>query len=68
MKRQQARLTNGRFTRNTLENRFGLSVEACPACGRFNPYPAGGSKPETCHNCGARLAPGGQTEPRHDDE
>jgi len=59
MKRFQARKSNGRFTPNTLENTFGLSIVACPHCGRFNPYPANGKKPETCHACGRGLTPVG---------
>lgn len=41
MKRRQARLTDGRFTRNTLENTFGLRSIIC-ACGAINAY---GRKP-----------------------
>ena len=55
--RYQARKSNGRFTPNTFENTFGLSVIVCPACQRFNPYPAYTRKPEVCHNCGASLTP-----------
>jgi hypothetical protein len=57
--RFQARRGNGRFTRNTMENTFGLSVQTCPwpDCRRFNPRPVGEAPRETCHACGRSLDP-----------
>lgn len=54
-KRYQARKSNGRFTRNTIQNIFGLQVFACPHCGRFNTYGARESRPQICHNCNGPL-------------
>jgi hypothetical protein len=44
---------NGRFTRNTLANTFGLNVEICerPACWRMTPYALGEQKPTVCQAC-----------------
>jgi hypothetical protein len=56
-RRFQSRRGNGRFTRNTLENTFGLSAPVCPVCRSFNPHPAGEPTPEKCHSCGAPLTP-----------
>lgn len=55
--RFQARIGNGRFTRNTMENTFGLSVQTCPwpDCRRFNPRNVGEPPRETCHACGRSL-------------
>ena len=57
MKRFQQRRGNGRFTRNTLENTFGLSVEVCPHCQRLNTRGAGEPPAENCHACGQPLKP-----------
>jgi hypothetical protein len=54
-RRFQARRGNGRFTRNTMENTFGLSVDVCPHCRRFNPRPAYEKAAENCHACGKPL-------------
>ena len=54
-RRFQARRGNGRFTRNTMENTFGLSVQVCPHCNRFNPRDAGTPELETCRACGKSL-------------
>jgi hypothetical protein len=53
MRRFQARRGNGRFTRNTLANTFGLNVEICerPACRRMTPYALGEQKPTVCQAC-----------------
>ncbi len=63
--RFQSRRGNGRFTRNTLENTFGLTVQACPHCGRFNPRAVGEPERETCHACGKPLSGGLPTQ--HED-
>jgi hypothetical protein len=63
MSRLQARRGNGRFTRNTMENTFGLHVDIHEHkadgswCGSFNPWPVGEPRPETCHACGESLPP-----------
>lgn len=49
--RIQSRRGNGRFTRNTPENTFGLSLNICERCGGFNPSPAGEQRPTICHHC-----------------
>jgi len=54
-KRFQARRSNGRFTKNTLENTVGLHCEICPHCRRFNPYGLHEPKPTQCHACGQLL-------------
>lgn len=69
-RRLQDRRGNGRFTRNTTENTFGLHNTICPNpdCRRFNPWPVveldpatgftrPGTKPTHCHACGAALEP-----------
>lgn len=53
--RHQARRANGRYTRNTIENTFGLHVIICPHCNILNPYGVGESKPEKCHACKKEL-------------
>jgi hypothetical protein len=55
--RRQARRGNGRFTRNTMENTFGLHCDVCPndECRRLNPSPVGAPRPTHCHACGAAL-------------
>ncbi len=72
-RRFQSRRGNGRFTRNTMENTFGLHVPVCPdpACRRFNPHSVGTPAPEKCHACGAPMLPttaspnsGGIVDPR----
>lgn len=63
MKRIQSRRPNGRWQRSTLENTFGLSANVCPDCGSFNPCRVGEPKPETCRECGRRLAADGANEP-----
>jgi hypothetical protein len=57
MRRFQARRGNGKFTRNTMENTFGLHCDVCPnqACRRLSPYRVGEPRPQTCHACGASL-------------
>jgi hypothetical protein len=58
-RRFQARIGNGRFTRNTTENTFGLSVAICPwpDCRRFNPRSVGEAPATTCHACGRSMDP-----------
>lgn len=69
MRRLQARRGNGRFTRNTMENTFGLhaGIHERKAdgswCGAFNPSRVGEPRPETCHACGESLI---ASEPRKD--
>jgi hypothetical protein len=68
MKRFQARRSSGRFTRNTLENTFGLRADTCPACNAFVTCRIGEAPPDTCHRCGAvivreKCAHGRCTEP-----
>jgi len=64
MKHHQARRSNGRFIRNTLENTFGLSAPVCPNCRRFNPYRLGlEPKPTHCHACGHPLTEVQQANP-----
>jgi len=57
MKRFQARRGNGRFTKNTMENTFGLHCAGCPHadCRRLNPSRVGEPAPTTCHACGRSL-------------
>jgi len=56
MKRYQARQRNGRFTRNTLENTFGLQVKVCPECRTLaNCWGVNEPEPEICKDCGAEL-------------
>lgn len=57
MKRRQARRANGRFTRNTMENTFGMSVDVCPNpdCRRFLPRSMFEPRPETCPHCGTEF-------------
>lgn len=69
-RRIQARISNGRFTRNTLENSVGLRCIVCPHCNQLNPYgrkpiPDRGfidpddfnqwDVPAHCHECGDAL-------------
>lgn len=54
MKRFQARRGNGRFTRNTLENTFGIHADVC-ACGALIPYGINEAPPDACHRCGAVI-------------
>jgi hypothetical protein len=54
MKRFQARRGNGRFTRNTLENVFGLHADVC-ACGALTPYGINEVPPDACQRCGAVI-------------
>jgi predicted amidophosphoribosyltransferase len=54
--RFQARAGGGRWTRNTMENTFGLHTGICPSCNGFNPSGVGEPRPEVCHHCGAALA------------
>lgn len=63
--RRQARRGNGRFTRNTMENTFGLHCEVCPVdtCRRLNPWTVGQAKPERCHACGSLLDGTAEAEP-----
>lgn len=56
MTRRQARLGNGRWTKNTLANTFGMDAPVCPKCRAFNPYSLGEPKPEKCHACGEPLS------------
>lgn len=55
MKRFQARRHSGRFTRNTVENTFGLTVPVCASCRGCNPHNVGEPRPTTCHHCGKPL-------------
>ncbi len=55
MKRFQARRGSGRFTRNTMENTFGLHCPSCPECNKFLPHPVGSAPPDTCNGCGAVM-------------
>ena len=57
MKRFQARRRSGRFTRNTMENSFGLHVEVCEHedCRILNPWKVGEPRPVNCHRCGRPL-------------
>lgn len=57
MGRLYARKQNGRFTRPTLENMFGLTAPSCPGCHRLNPHPVNQPPPGTCHACGAPMKP-----------
>jgi hypothetical protein len=54
-KRFQARRRSGRFTRNTMENTFGLHVVVCEVCRHLNPWNVGEAAPTKCHHCGASL-------------
>jgi ribosomal protein L40E len=56
-RRFQARRGNGKFTRNTMENTFGLSVQVCPHCRAMNPRNAGTEPLTNCHRCGESLDP-----------
>lgn len=55
MKQYRARLSNGRFTRNTLENTFGLHCDICPKCNGCIPYGVNEAPPQKCHHCGEKL-------------
>lgn len=61
MGRFQARRRNGRFTRNTLENTFGITAEVCPRCRQIIPRGLDEPKPQSCPTCGADL---GETVPK----
>jgi hypothetical protein len=65
MKRFQARRGNGRFTRNTMENTFGLHCEVCDVCRSLSPWAVGEPKPKRCHNCGALLGVNKSEPERH---
>jgi rubrerythrin len=52
VRRIQARRGNGRFTRNTLGNTFGLRAWVCASCRRFNTTGVGAGPPTVCHACG----------------
>ena len=54
-KRFQSRRGSGRFTRNTLQNCFGLRAPVCPSCRSFNPHGVDEPVPEKCHACGSAL-------------
>jgi hypothetical protein len=60
--RFQARRGNGRFTRNTMENTFGLHVGVHERkasgewCGSMNPSRVGEPRPTHCHACGEPLS------------
>ncbi len=62
-RRLQARKSNGRWERGTLENTFGLRCEVCPVpeCRNLNPYgrdpenPFAWERPTHCHACGAEM-------------
>jgi hypothetical protein len=58
MQRIQARRGNGRFTRNTLRNTFGLGCDVCPRCGQCHPYRLRPRDPRAteCTRCGAALS------------
>ena len=55
MRRRQARRRNGRFTRNTAENTFGLHVEVCSVCRAVTTWDVGGVRPSGCHVCGGAF-------------
>jgi len=54
-RRIQARRGNGRFTRNTPENTFGLHLSMCGYCGQIHPWSLGCKEPESCKSCGRSL-------------
>ena len=59
-RRIQARIGNGRFTRNTFENTLGLHSYICPGgdgewCGAIVTWPVGTEAPDACHRCGRIL-------------
>ncbi len=55
MKRYQSRKRNGRFTKNTLQNTFGIIVVHCKCRTLANHYSVGEPKPEVCRDCGNKL-------------
>ena len=59
MNRAQARRQNGRWTRNTLRNTFGLDVVICKNCGAMHPYesrnPVEIKLHDECRDCGSEL-------------
>jgi hypothetical protein len=63
MKRFQARRSSGRFTRNTTENTFGLSMNIHGRkadgswCGALNPSKLGEERPTVCNRCGEKITP-----------
>lgn len=61
-KRLRARRGDGRFTRSTLANTFGLKALVCANCRTFNTVPLGEESPETCHACGKPLRDISETE------
>ena len=62
MGRLQARRGNGRFTRNTMENTFGLHVHVHERkangdwCGGLNPWRVDELFPTHCATCGEPLS------------
>jgi hypothetical protein len=61
--RRQARRGNGRFTRNTPENTFGMHIDIHGYkrdgtwCGAFTTSPVGEPRPTHCQACGDPLDP-----------
>jgi len=55
--RFQQRRRNGRFTRNTLENTFGITVDLCSAteCRRLTTRNVGVPSSGKCWACGAPV-------------
>lgn len=50
-KRIRTRVTNGRFSRSTLANTFGLHALVCPHCRGINLRNAGEPVPTACRHC-----------------
>ena len=55
MKRFQSRRGGGQFTRNTMENTFGLHVDVCESCRSFVPYSINEAPPNACPRCSAVI-------------
>lgn len=55
MRRFQARRGGGQWTRNTMENTFGLHCPSCPECHKLLPHSVGSAPPDTCDGCGAVI-------------
>lgn len=51
-RRFQARVPSGRFTRNTMENTFGLHCDVCSGCRGFLTYGVNELPPAACPRCG----------------
>ena len=64
MNKLQARRSNGRWTKNTLQNTFGLDTIICKNCGAIHPYNSRDPreiKPNKCRDCGFEFKAEGES-------